>query len=81
MNAMTNLISIADEVIASATSDNGRAFAEKVVAAILAKGNEWIQDNAVALNIGLSADAVRETAPVADNRMFYIKKWQLVLAG
>lgn len=78
MNAVNNFNSIAAEVIASATSDKARAFAEKVVASIAARGESWIEKNAAALSVTLSADQLRDAAPVADNRLFFLKKWQLV---
>lgn len=81
MSAVSNFNSIAAEVIASATTEKARAFAEKVVAAITANGDEWIVANASKLHVTLSADSVRQTAPVADNRLFFVQKWQMALAS
>lgn len=81
MNAVENFNSIAAELIASAPTEKARAFAEKVAAQVAAKGDEWIVANVFKLACEMSADMTRHTAPVADNRLFFMQKWQLALAA
>lgn len=80
MSAVENFKSIAEEVIASAASEKARTFAEKVVGSVLARGEEWITENSGALHVGLNADQIRSSAPAADNRLFFLSKWQMALA-
>jgi len=81
MNAVSNFNSIAAELIASAPTEKARAFAEKVIGLVNARGADWIEANAIKLHVTLSADQVRASAPVADNRIFFMQKWQLALAA
>lgn len=74
----------AERVIASGTTEKAKEFAEKVRAQILEKGEEWIERNQDALEISLAnfavyADGAGEIAPIEDNRLFYLEKWQLAL--
>lgn len=81
MNALINFRSIAKEVIESAPSEKARAFAEKVIGQIEARGQEWIMSHAAALHCELSADECRNMAPVSDNRLFFMQNWQMALAA
>lgn len=80
MNTIENFHSIAAELINSAASDKARAFAEKIVLQIEAKGEEWINAHKAQLYITMHASQ-QTAAPVADNRVWYLGKWQMALLG
>lgn len=74
-----NFKGIAAELIATVSSDKGRVFWQGLADQIEARGAEWIEANAAALNIRISAEAARPNAPVSDNRMFFLNAWKKAL--
>jgi hypothetical protein len=77
---------VARRVIESGRTEKAKAFAKKVRDQILSKGEDWIEGNKTPLEIGELnfaeyADGNGEIAPVEDNRLFYLQKWQVVLSG
>ncbi|MDP1586619.1 MAG: hypothetical protein Q8M07_02650 [Prosthecobacter sp.] len=86
MNTQEIFNETARRVIESGATENAKAFATKVRDRILANGDEWIEKNKFALeisqlNFSKYADGSGEIAPIEDNRLFYLQKWQMVLAG
>jgi hypothetical protein len=76
----------ARRVIESGATEKAKSFAEKVHDQVLAKGDDWIEKNKMALeithlNFAEYADGSGEIAPIEDNRLFYLQKWQLALAA
>ncbi len=77
--AEKNFNSLAALLISTAASDKARAFAEKIIAQVRARGAQWMADNAVAMQILDAADG--RFCPVADNRNYYMAKLQTALAA
>jgi hypothetical protein len=75
-----NFRSIAEALYDEAPSAKAREFCLKVTEAIEAKGEAWIIENAGKLELQLSAEQW-VSAPVEDNRLYWLTKWQQVLAG
>lgn len=80
MNALNNFRSIVSALKDEAPSEKSRQFVGKLASQIEARGAEWMQKNATRLHITLSAEQCAEVAPVEDNRLFFLKEWQLALA-
>jgi hypothetical protein len=81
MNRITkNFASVVAELEAASPSPKATAFLAKLVGQINARGEAWIIENALSLGIMRSADDWADLCPVADNRLFYIQKFQLALA-
>lgn len=75
--AVENFETIAQQLIASATTEKAAAFVEKTIAAVRAKGAEWIFDNAQELRVTFVPS--ENTFPVADNRNYYITAFQMAV--
>lgn len=71
----------AETIINAAPTAKARAFAEKLVAQVKARGQEWIEANADALQVRLPVWGAESAAPTADNRLFFLTHWQLALAA
>lgn len=80
MNAVQNFNLIATELLASASSEKARAFAEKVIKQAASKGDEWITARAKELALSHSPAELASISPVADNRLWFLTKWQTALA-
>ncbi len=74
-----NFQNYANAVIASGSTPKAKEFAKSVISKIESKGSDWIAQNAKKLQIEVDFSTCNESAPVADNRIFYIQKWQLAL--
>jgi hypothetical protein len=74
-----NLQSVFDRLISSAATGKAQDFVVKLYNQILARGDEWLQDNKDALAIRHDADWYDSFAPVQDNRLWYIAQWQIAL--
>lgn len=68
-------------IVDSATNPAARAFAEKVVAQVTARGEAWIEAHKDALKVRGPAYGPESEAPTADNRGFFLTHWQLALAS
>ena len=80
MNKYESFKSIASEVVRSGKTEKAKEFAQSVILKIEAKGAEWIESNFSKLGlIEGGAPAIEDISPVADNRIFYIQKWQMAL--
>lgn len=74
--AVENFEAIAKLLMASAATEKAAAFAGKTIAAVRARGAEWIFANAQDLRVTfVPGDAF----PVADNRNFYLGAFQMAL--
>lgn len=71
----------AETIINAAPTAKARAFAEKLVAQIKARGPEWIETHTDALQVRLPVWGPESVAPTADNRLFFLSHWQLALAA
>lgn len=85
MNTQEIFNETARRVIESGKTEKAKAFAEKVRAAVLEKGPEWMEEHKGELqiseaNFSVYADGSGEIAPIEDNRLFYLEKWQMALA-
>ena len=76
-NTTENFNEIVKQIIASCPSQKAVDFTNKISAQVLAKGEDWINRNALALRV----DYVPTQAgcPVSDNRLFYIGEFQSAL--
>ena len=83
--AHSNFVTLADLLIRTAPSQKAVDFAYRVFEKLEARGAEWMAANAVELQIlghfGSVAEDARTPAPVADNRAYYMAKFQTVLAN
>lgn len=75
--AVANFESLAVILLETAPSEKARAFAEKKIAEVRARGAQWIADKAVALQI--QNNAASRFCPVADNRNYYMAAIQTAL--
>lgn len=71
--------SVAAELIDSASTEKARAFAQKIVDAARAKGDEWLEANKFELMISISAEDCEKGFPIRDNRAVILSKFQLLL--
>jgi DNA-binding FadR family transcriptional regulator len=76
---IANFEDIASAVYNSASSDKGREFAKKIADQIRAKGNDWIVENEMKLQISHDVQWHEQIAPVTDNRLYYLTQWQVAL--
>lgn len=79
MKTLENFESIASTLYAECPSEKARFFADKVFNAIRARGNEWIIANSDKLHLKFSAPEMEATAPVEDNRLWWMAEWQKAL--
>ncbi len=84
MTTLELFIKTANRVITSGKTKNAKNFATKICDQILNKGIKWIKKNKDALgiseiNFAMYADGSGEIAPIEDNRIRYLEKWQLAL--
>lgn len=79
MNAYQVFQKTAEAVISSGSTPKAKEFAQTLVSKIEAKGEAWIESNFTKLGLFSDFESLEKNAPVADNRIFYIKKWQLAL--
>ena len=75
-----NFNSVVSALEAASSSPKATAFLNRLVAQINARGEAWIIDNALPLQIIHSAEDWADLCPVGDNRLFYIQKFQMALA-
>jgi len=75
--AAKNFESLAALLIASAPSQKAIDFAQKVLNQARERGAEWLAANAVELQ--LLDDHKNDFCPVADNRGFFMAKFQMAL--
>lgn len=75
--AESNFNTLSAILISSASTDKALAFAEKTIAAVRARGAQWMADNASELQILDSADC--RFCPVDDNRNYYMAALQVAL--
>lgn len=75
-SAVQNFEAISSQLIASASTEKARAFAEKTINAVRAKGAEWIFTNAQELQVTFVPG---EMFPVRDNRTYYMAAFQMAL--
>ena len=80
MTTLQNFDSVAQELIASATSEKAYQFACKVANQVAEKGEDWMKANEGRLCIRINA-AEQTEAPVRDNRVFILSQWQAALIG
>ena len=85
MNTQEIFNETARRVIESGKTEKAKVFAEKVRDRVLEKGPEWMEEHKNDLklsetNFAVYADGSGEIAPIEDNRLFYLEKWQLALA-
>lgn len=81
MSALANFRSIVSALKDEAPSEKARQFVDKIAGQIEARGEEWISANAGRLHVALSAEQCEAAAPVEDNRLFFMKAWQLALSA
>lgn len=83
--AAHNMATLQELLLATAPSQKAFDFACRIFAQIDAKGAEWMAENAVELQIISAYGGVDEdragVAPVADNRPYFMAKFQSVLAA
>lgn len=75
--AAANFASLSALLIQSAPTQKAVDFANKVIAQIEARGSEWVAKNAAELQ--LLSDHKNDFCPVADNRVFFMTKFQTAL--
>lgn len=80
MTTMQNFDSVAQELIASATSEKAYNFACKVANQVADKGECWIKANEAKLCVRVPASEQTEF-PVRDNRIYILGQWQSALMG
>lgn len=68
---------IVQKLIECAPCQRAIDFTNKIADQIRAKGEKWISDNA--LKLGVACVPPEEIAPIADNRIAIIVKFQLAL--
>ena len=78
-NAIQNFKEISKELYATAQTDKARAFCEKITKQIEAKGEEWIISHETELGIHYSVAEQKVSAPVAENRTWFLSQWQKAL--
>ena len=78
---LNNFETIATELISSGTTEKAKVFASKICDQVRAMGGDWITENALKLSLTFSASEQKDIAPVADNRIWYITRFQDVLRG
>jgi len=79
MDAVSNFESIAAELVRVAPTQKAADFALRTADKIRARGPEWIAAHVNELHIYSSNE--EQYFPVADNRIFFIEKWQMALAA
>jgi hypothetical protein len=75
--ATANFEEISRQLMASAPTEKAAAFADKIIRGVRAKGAEWIAARAFDLQVNFVPG--HEMFPVADNRTYYISRWQMAL--
>lgn len=68
---------VAAEIVKSAKTQKAVDFAQKVIGQIEARGDEWIEANLDALGLKFFSIANNNVAPISDNRLFWIAKFQV----
>ena len=81
MNALSNFHSIVSALKCEAPSEKARLFVDKVAGQIAERGEDWIVANSSALHLEASAEQLEAVAPVEDNRLWWLKEWQLALSA
>jgi len=81
--AAANMATLQALLLATAPSQKAADFANRLFAQVNERGAEWMAKNAAALQIlspfgDVEADR-RSAAPVANNRAFYLGKFQILL--
>jgi len=70
---------VANELVKSAATPKAADFANKVIGQIESRGDEWIEANIDVLGLKHFNIACNSVAPVADNRIFWMTKFQIAL--
>ena len=78
---LNNFETIAAELISSGSTEKAKAFATKICDQVRVMGGDWLISNAGKLSLSLSAQEQKDIAPVCDNRIWYITRFQDVLRG
>ena len=68
-------------ILISAPTPAARAFAEKVITQITARGEAWIEEHKDDLKVRGPIYGPESEAPTADNRTYFLTHWQLALAA
>ena len=76
-NATENFNEIVKQIIAACPSQKAIDFTNKIAAQVLAKGEDWINRNALALSITYVPR--KDGCPVSDNRVRYMGEFQYAL--
>jgi hypothetical protein len=77
MTSLQNFNSLVDQLEACSPSEKASIFLAKIVNQIREKGEDWINENRVALQI--LSDNSNNFCPVSDNRTYFISQFQLTL--
>lgn len=75
--AVANFEEISRQLMASAPTERAAMFADKIISGVRAKGGEWIAQRAFDLQVNFVPGEAM--FPVADNRTYYISRWQMAL--
>jgi len=70
---------VAAELVKSAPTQKAVDFANKVIGQIEARGDDWIEANIEELGLKFFRIDCDTVAPVSDNRIFWITKFQVAL--